>query len=261
MKNSFNRLLVALAIFDCVFIIFVVLDYTFIRGINDTILNADHAECIVWQWPITQDSSIYAYLLPKVIYPLNNISLCCSIFTTIVIAFERFGDFYNPGELSVYARYTAVCNPYLYKENNTAHRVTNRVLSFLVSVIIFSLLINIPRYFETVIISETVNITTADNETVQEERVSYDITPLRMDANYIRYSGHFLLGTEELGLSYIITASLVIKSNNFRQCSIKLIFIQTKLLYACMKPPFYHYLCTLVLLNLIKEYLKPRNYF
>ena len=93
MRNSFNRLLVTLAIFDCVFIIFVVLDYTFIRGINDAILNADHVECIVWQWPITQDSSIYAYLLPKVIYPLNNISLCCSIFTTIVIAFERFGDF------------------------------------------------------------------------------------------------------------------------------------------------------------------------
>ena len=151
MKNSFNRLLVALA--------------------------------------------IYAYLLPKVIYPLNNISLCCSIYTTIVIAFERFGDFYNPGELTVYARYTAVCNPYLYKENNTAHRVTNRVLSFMVPVIIFSVLINIPRYFETVIISETVNITTADNETVQEERVYYEVTPLRMDANYIRYSCYLLLGT------------------------------------------------------------------
>ena len=32
MKNSFNRLLIALAIFDSIFIIFVVLDYTFIRG-------------------------------------------------------------------------------------------------------------------------------------------------------------------------------------------------------------------------------------
>ena len=79
-----------------------------------------------------------------------------------------------------------MCNPYLYKENNAAPRVASRVFTFMCPVIIFSILINIPRFFETVIITETVNITTADNDTIEEEKVYYDVTPLRMDANYIR---------------------------------------------------------------------------
>ena len=45
MKNSFNKLLIALAIFDCVFIIFVVLDYSAIRGNIDIVLNDNHKEC------------------------------------------------------------------------------------------------------------------------------------------------------------------------------------------------------------------------
>ena len=195
MKNSFNKLLIALAIFDCLFIIFVVLDYTAIRGDIGIVLEYNHKECLVWQWPITQESSIYAYLLPKIIYPLNNISLCCSIYTTIVIAFERFKNIYQPVDLTVVVRYTAVCNPYLYKENNAAHKVGCRVLTFMFPVIILSILINIPRYFETVIVSETVNITTADNETVEEEKVYYEVTPLRLDANYIRFFSDLLLCT------------------------------------------------------------------
>merc|ERR1711892_1282838 len=93
MTNSFNRLLIALAIFDSIFIIFVVLDYSFVR---------------VWSWPFTGDSAMYAYIFPKILYPLNNISLCCSINTTILIAWERF---------------TAVCNPYKYREKNANAKV------------------------------------------------------------------------------------------------------------------------------------------
>ena len=74
----------------------------------------------------------------------------------------------------------------MYKDNNAAHNVPLRVLTFMCPVIILSVLINIPRFFETVIVSETVNITTADNETIEEERFYYEVTPLRMDANYIR---------------------------------------------------------------------------
>ena len=102
MKNSFNRLLIALAIFDSIFIIFVVLDYTFIRGNRGgvTARNNQISCCIVWHWPISEDSTVYAYLLPKVIYPLNNISLCCSIYTTIVIAFERFYKLFSDSSIA-----------------------------------------------------------------------------------------------------------------------------------------------------------------
>ena len=92
----------------------------------------------------------------------------------------------KPDDLTAVLRYTAVCNPYLYKENNAAQNVPWRVLTFMVPVIILSVIINIPRFFETVIVSETVNITTADNKTVEEEKVYYEVTPLRMDVDYIR---------------------------------------------------------------------------
>ena len=43
----------------------------------------------MWQWPLSDSTPLYAYIFPKLIYPLNNISLSCSIYTTIVIAYER----------------------------------------------------------------------------------------------------------------------------------------------------------------------------
>ena len=54
-------------------------------------------------------------------------------------------------------------------------------------VIIFSLLINIPRFFETVIVKTMANQTFDNNQTFEVEKVSFDVTPLRMDENYIRY--------------------------------------------------------------------------
>ena len=43
----------------------------------------------MWRWPLDDNSIVYAYIFPKLLYPLNNISLSCSIYTTIVIAYER----------------------------------------------------------------------------------------------------------------------------------------------------------------------------
>ena len=81
----------------------------------------------------------------------------------------------------------------MYKENNSSAKVLSRVLTFICPVIIISVVINIPRFFETVITIETVNITTENNETVEEEKISYDITPLRMNPDYIRSSSDLYL--------------------------------------------------------------------
>ena len=88
---------------------------------------------------------------------------------------------------SLSLRYSAVCNPYLYKENNAGPKVSWRVFGLIFLVIIFSLLINIPRFFETTIVKTTTNITFDDDETFEIEKVSFEVTPLRMDENYIRY--------------------------------------------------------------------------
>ena len=89
-------------------------------------------------------------------------------------------------------RFTAVCNPYKYREKNVNVNVTQSVFKFLVPVIIFSVIINIPRFYETIIVTITTNATTADNETVLVETVTYDVTPLRMDPDYIRYGSSFI---------------------------------------------------------------------
>ena len=74
MKSSFNHLLIVLACFDNIFLIFCLLDYSIAR---------------VFHWPISDSGEFYALLFPKILYPLNTIVFSCSIFITVVIAFER----------------------------------------------------------------------------------------------------------------------------------------------------------------------------
>ena len=74
MKNSFNHLLIVLACFDNIFLVFCLLDYSMAR---------------VFHWPFSDTGEFYALLFPKFLYPLNNIAVSCSIFVTVVIAFER----------------------------------------------------------------------------------------------------------------------------------------------------------------------------
>ena len=43
----------------------------------------------MWGWPVTEDSNLYVFIFPKLIYPLNDICLCCSIYCTIAVTYER----------------------------------------------------------------------------------------------------------------------------------------------------------------------------
>ena len=46
-------------------------------------------ETIMCKLFLSEEENINSKLFPKLLYPLNNISLSCSIYTTIVIAYER----------------------------------------------------------------------------------------------------------------------------------------------------------------------------
>jgi len=154
MRNStFNILLIVLILFDNTFIIFAMLDYACVR---------------VFSWPISIDSSVYALLFPKLLYPLNNISICCSIGLTIAISIER---------------YTAVCHPFYYRESLAGRSITSRVLMYVIPVIVISTIINIPKFLET----ELVYGKEVDTENVTVRYISYDLTELRGDPDYIRY--------------------------------------------------------------------------
>ena len=78
-------------------------------------------------------------------------------------------------------RYIAVCHPFYYRESTVGHSVRSRVLTYVIPVIIFSSILNIPKFLETeiMIITEVEN-----NQTVSS--ISYDLTDLRQHPDYIR---------------------------------------------------------------------------
>merc|ERR1719317_1920455 len=146
MRSPFNRLLVALAVFDSVFISFMLLDYTFVR---------------VYKWPFALDSELYAYLFPKLLFPLNNVSLCCSIYLIVCIAFERF---------------SAVCRPFSYREAARPENVNLRVFKYIFFVTVFSSLINITRFFLTKFVTRHFNISMGNNSFHSGSRLTFDVT-------------------------------------------------------------------------------------
>ena len=85
----------------------------------------------------------------------------------------------------LFIRFTAVCNPYKYREKNANAKVLQSVFKFLVPIVIFSVILNIPRFYETVIVTTTTNISIGLNTTIIEDTVTYDVTPLRMNPDYI----------------------------------------------------------------------------
>ena len=88
-------------------------------------------------------------------------------------------------------RYSAVCNPYKYREKNMENMNSSfaKVLFLIISA---SVAINIPRFFETTIVSETFDSENRKNSsinfplTLEDFSYKFEVTPLRTDPNYIR---------------------------------------------------------------------------
>jgi hypothetical protein len=84
-----------------------------------------------------------------------------------------------------------VCQPFSYNSRQTPNqkssRLSVRLLQFVLPVIILSVIINFPRFFEVTLVSSFHNVTSYKNVTELQEYVSMSITDLRMDPDYIRY--------------------------------------------------------------------------
>jgi hypothetical protein len=106
--NAFNRLLLALACIDCLFIGPGILIYTF-KAFK---LEAD--------W--------YNYLFPIVFYPFSEIALCSSIYMTVAIAVERFIGLCRP-----FRRLTSRPSP---------------AKAYILPVLLLSVILNIPKFLE-----------------------------------------------------------------------------------------------------------------
>ena len=79
MLSVFNQILVVMTSFDTIYLVTSVAEFAFVETFHYTSASYDAA---------------FVYFL----YPLHNIVLCCSIFSHVVLAFER---------------YLAVCHPQL----------------------------------------------------------------------------------------------------------------------------------------------------
>lgn len=108
MRNSFNRLLLALAIIDCLFILPGILIYT--------------SKAFAWK------ATWYNYAFPVFLYPFSEIALCSSIYMTVAIAVER---------------YIGLCLPLrrLSRRPCTAK-------AYIIPVILIALLLNVPKFLE-----------------------------------------------------------------------------------------------------------------
>eukprot|EP00095_Tigriopus_kingsejongensis_P012357 maker-scaffold198_size266703-snap-gene-1.29 protein:Tk12357 transcript:maker-scaffold198_size266703-snap-gene-1.29-mRNA-1 annotation:"hypothetical protein BRAFLDRAFT_82878" len=127
-RNSFNLLLVILAITDSILILFYLVDTCYIDGLLQ---------------PKTALPTWYLTFFPKILHPLKHVAMSVCIYMILAIAFNR---------------YQAICNPMLYRPK--------AFVSFLI-VLLISVSTNLARFneFETVIDkNQTYLITTNLNE-------------------------------------------------------------------------------------------------
>eukprot|EP00093_Oithona_nana_P006238 06238.XXX_21480_19025_1 [CDS] Oithona nana genome sequencing. len=114
LRNSFNLLLVALAMFDLCFLIGAQLESIRVSFGCST--------------------NVHIILFPYLLYPGKELAMTGSIFMIVAIALER---------------YVAVHNPIDYKQaTNDASAIRRRLAKYLLPVIFSSVLFNIPKFFE-----------------------------------------------------------------------------------------------------------------
>jgi hypothetical protein len=123
--------------------------FIFCGGINYTV------------WGFQVNSDIYNYLFPYFLHPFTHIAMAGTIFMTLAISIER---------------YFGLCHPLLSPHSRKAW-------FYIVPVVVVSVALNIPKFFEIQINSSMV----VNNETgLNETFPSLGVTDLRVTPSYIR---------------------------------------------------------------------------
>ena len=119
--SLFNWLLVCLAIFDIFFLL---------NGILEAVRN------------YFIPTAFHDYMFVNFLFPFRSIVMCCSIFTTVIIAYERYNAFKRP--LSIRK------NSLRGLQTLHTHFLCNwrRVIKYVGPIIIFATLFYIPKWFE-----------------------------------------------------------------------------------------------------------------
>ena len=119
MSSIFNRLLVLLAIYDNFYII-----CSLFRVMKININNGD----------VAQHNDFHEYVFAYGVHQLHSFVLCGSIFMTVALSLERYRAVWRPVE---YHNQCIGVNPW-----------KRALVSYLLPVMLFSILFNIPKFFE-----------------------------------------------------------------------------------------------------------------
>ena len=145
MKTTFHQSLVVLAICDVLFLLMVLTDQI-----------------------VDQSSPLYVILFPYFWNPVMNILMSSQTFMIVSIATERF---------------IVVWMPLTYKIKTPSYSQKTHFICYILPPVLCSILINIPKFFETEIVK--VNMTDENNITL--EVLDYDITNMRFNKENIFY--------------------------------------------------------------------------
>ena len=121
LRNSFNKLLAILAVFDLIYLVTMMVDSLRDLGLQ---------------------TSFQTLMFPHFLFPLNSIALMCSIYMTLIVALERYMAVYNPLD---YNR---------RQQDSTAQRY--HLINYVGPLIIMALLFNLSKFFESEVVYYTV---------------------------------------------------------------------------------------------------------
>ena len=125
----FNKILISLFIFDFIYLTMEVLD------------------TLGFQFRLITKAHILLY--PQLLRPLTKISLTASIFMTVAIAYERFA---------------AIRSPIKHRQYLSSKGFQRRsLIKYLVCVILWAIVLNIPIWFESEIIWKATNISSIED--------------------------------------------------------------------------------------------------
>ena len=100
------------------------------------------------------------------------------------------------------SRYCSVCHPYIYRDITQTRSVSRRVAIYVIPVILFSIILNLPKFFETKIVyisgKNQIDFSLFKNGSIEnmeglmkllkmgENTISYEMTSIRNNPDYIR---------------------------------------------------------------------------
>ena len=169
MKSTFHQSLIALSVCDILFLIVVLID-KYVDMPKDL-----------------------AIIYPYIWHPMRTILISMEAYLMMSIATERL---------------IAVYKPIHYKTCIVSFSSRVHICVYVLPPIIFSVLVNIPRYFETEFIH--INVTDLGNRT--HEALSIQLTSLRSDPEYIYYYTHLtrFIITGLIPMTYLAVINILI---------------------------------------------------